>query len=408
MNEAALSRNLKLYPWYQASAGFLPWLPVFFLFFFQYLSLSAALQLSAVYYLAVFLLEVPSGYFSDRFGRRLTLILSSCFAVTAYLLFIFAEQFIWLAAAQFLLAGYFSLKSGSDNALLFDTLKTLGRDEEYAQHEAIATRSSMLALAAAAITGGVTGIINLTIPYVLSLFGALASALICIQFYEPPQDKAAAPFIRQLQVCFKRLQNPQLLWLFLFFVFGYALQHVPAEFNQPYLKLLNITLFSDTDASALISGIMVAISMLAGAWGASISMPLMKRHGLENALIMGMALMAIIIFGMASVLHPAVIALVLLRNFPMAFCEPPLLAAIAPHIESHYRATYLSLQSLAGRLGFATLLFFLSRVVMSPNTEQLQWPEIQLAMFISAAIALVCVSILILLEKRNKDLSVKA
>jgi hypothetical protein len=48
------------------------------------------------------------------------------------------------------------------------------------------------------------------------------------------------------------------------------------------------------------------------------------------------------------------------RNFPMAFVHAPIRAAIAPHISSSHRATYLSLQGLADRLFFALMLLTLA------------------------------------------------
>jgi MFS family permease len=38
--------------------------------------MSRVLRLEAIYYIAVVILEVPSGYFSDRFGRRQTLLIA--------------------------------------------------------------------------------------------------------------------------------------------------------------------------------------------------------------------------------------------------------------------------------------------------------------------------------------------
>ncbi len=394
-SNADLERNLRLYPWYQACAGFMPWLPIFFLYFFQIVSLASALQLSAVYYFSVFLLEVPSGYFSDRFGRRLILMLSASFALLAYLIFILSDSFIGLAIGQFVLAAKFSLKSGSDNSLLFDTLQALNKTSEYAEREANANRYSMLAFAVAALLGGLTGTVNLTIPYYLSALGAFATLIICFKFSEPAANESAQPFLRQLVTCINRLKQPQLLWLFAFFVFAYSLMHVPAEFNQPYIKLLQVNFLTSKDSSALISGVMVAISMLGGALGASASMAFQKRIGVRNLLLIGLSLMVVIIIGMASVLHSAVLLLVLFRNFPMALCEAPMLAAIAPHIKSHYRATYLSLQSLVGRLGFAIMLYSLSFVVASTeNNVPLSWPDLQVALLISLGVGLLCLALL--------------
>ena len=177
----------------------------------------------------------------------------------------------------------------------------------------------------------------------------------------------AAPFLQQLGICLRSLKNPGLFWLFAFFVLAFSLQHVPAEFNQPYIKLLQQGLFEGGDFSALISGCMVAISMLGGALGASISMGLLKRMGVQNLLLAGLGIMMLIIGGMAAFLSPLILLLVLLRNFPMAFSEAPLLAAVAPHIDSSYRATYLSMQSLVGRLGFGLFLLSVCLLYTSPS-----------------------------------------
>jgi len=387
-----LERNLALYPWYQAAAGFLPWLPVFFLFFYQHVSLPEALQISAFYYLSVFLLEVPSGYFSDRNGRRPTLIIASCFAVVAYAVFIGAKSFGGFMLGQFLLAGFFSFKSGSDNSLLFDSLKNLGRESEYAHREAQGTRFSMLALALAALLGGITGMYNLVIPYVLSLLGAIVCMGLCFRFVEPVAAAQAAPFFRQLGICLSKLKERPLLWLFGYFVFFYALQHVPAEFNQPYVKLLEgewLGGFFGNDPSALVSGCMVAVSMLGGALGAAVSMRLLDRLGVQTLLLSGLVIMTLIIGGMATVLHPVILFMVLFRNFPMAMTEAPMLSAIAPRIESSYRATYLSMQSLAGRLGFSACLLLLSAIVEPAGKENgMTWGSLQVALVISLVVAI--------------------
>jgi MFS family permease len=75
-------------------------MPVFFLYFSQRLSLSQVLRLEAIYYLCIVLVEVPSGYFSDRYGRRLTLLIASAALFVAYVIFFFGDNFGEFAVAQ--------------------------------------------------------------------------------------------------------------------------------------------------------------------------------------------------------------------------------------------------------------------------------------------------------------------
>jgi len=70
-----------------------------------------------------------------------------------------------------------------------------------------------------------------------------------------------------------------------------------------------------------------------------------------------------IIGAMGAMLSTWVMALILLRTVPMAIGSPLALAEIHPRVPTSVRATYLSLQSLAGRLAFSACLALSSRAV---------------------------------------------
>ena len=110
----------------------------------------------------------------------------------------------------------------------------------------------------------------------------------------------------------------------------------------------------------MISGIVISLSMFGGAIGARASIPWQAKLGLVGVLAAAMLLQLGIVAAMALAVSPAVLALVCLRNFPMALVHAPVRAAIAPRIERRQRATYLSLQGLAERLFFALLLLLLA------------------------------------------------
>jgi len=363
--QRSIANNMRLYPWYQAATSVAPWIPVFFLFFSQTVSLGEAIKLSAIYYFSVFALEVPSGYFSDRAGRRITLIIAAGFACLAYLTFLMADNFIVLAAAQCFLATGIAFQSGSDNSILYDSLVATGQQDQYARFEARGLQFGMTALACSCFLGGALGSIELWIPYIVAFAGALASLALSLSFVEPASadDTAAKPFIAQLASVIQRLKNPVLLWIFLFYVAGYALEHVPFEFFQPYISLLDTGRFSaffNSQNAALVSGIVIGVSMFGGALGATVSIKVQDRVGVTSLLLGSIMIQCIIITGLALWLHPALLILVMFRNFAMAMARGPMLGAIAPRIASGERATYLSMQSLAGRLAFSSVLFALA------------------------------------------------
>ena len=102
-SQADLERNLKLYPWFAMSLESLFWAPIFFLLFSSKFPIAQVLQLECIYYLSVVILEVPSGYVSDRIGRRPTLIAAALFLALSYILFFIGDSFDVFLVAKILM-----------------------------------------------------------------------------------------------------------------------------------------------------------------------------------------------------------------------------------------------------------------------------------------------------------------
>ena len=359
-----LQRNVRLYPWFRMSGEGHAWIPVFFLYMSETLTLDRVILLSSVYYLSVFLLEVPSGYFSDRVGRRITLLLSAGSFALAAICFLIGGHFAWFAAGQFFLAGGFAMQSGTDTALLYDSLKGLGREAEYAGREASAEQRGLLMLAVATFAGGVLGMIDLRLAYLYTLISALVMLVLVARFSEPrhADEALSVPdgFLVVIWKCLLKLRDPLLGWLFLIVILLYALAHFVFEFYQPYISLLDLSLFAALESAPLVSGIVISISMFGGALGARASIPWQARFGLVGLIAIATLIQLGIIAGMAAVLSPLVLALIFARNFPMALVHAPVRAAVLPRIERAQRATFLSLQGLSDRLVFALLLLGLA------------------------------------------------
>lgn len=359
-----LQRNVVLYPWFRAASDGHAWITVFFLYMSQSLPLDQVIELSAVYYLSVFLLEVPSGYFSDRIGRRRTLLIAAAALISSYGCFIVGAGYWWFAAGQFLLAMGIAMQSGTDTAFHYDSLKALGREAEYASREAKAEQWGLVMLAIATLSGGVLGLLDLRLAYVFSLLSATAMAFLVWRMVEPQHadESAAIPqsFARVVWDCCLRLRDPILGWVFLVVVLLYAMAHIVYEFYQPFITLMPLPLLEASAYAPLISGIVISVSMFGGAIGARASIAWQAKLGLIGVLAVAMLIQLGIVAAMAIAVSPLVLSLVCLRNFPMSLVHAPVRAAIAPRIERRQRATYLSLQGLAERLFFAVLLLMLA------------------------------------------------
>lgn len=340
---------------------------------------------------------------SDRFGRRPTLILSSIMTVMACASFVVATSFMALLVAQVLLAAGIAFQSGSDSALLYDSLRALGREQEYTEREIIAHKWSMTALACSCLVGGGLGMFDLRLAYVVALLAAFVSVIQCVRFMEPPveADSQAGGFVAQIKDVLGYFSNPLLGWVLGFFVVGYSLEHVPYEFYQPYLKLLGqgaITGWLAASSAPMVSGVVISISMFGGAVGAAVSQRLIDRVGLRALLLASVSVQVVIVAGLSLVLNPIMLVLVMCRNFSMSMARGPMLGAIAPHVTSAQRATFLSVLSLADRAGFSLTLVTLSVLVV--GKEALNWPVLSQVLWSSAIVGIVALVLLYIWSSR--------
>jgi MFS family permease len=364
-----MERNLRLYPFFQFFQNLLFWMPVFFLYFSSLLPIHEVLLLEGLYFLSVVVLEVPSGYFSDRVGRRVTLLLSAAGWMTGSIIFCTTSAFVPFLVAQFLYAFGMAMNSGTDTSFLYESLKTLGRSEEIGQREAHAQTFTFIALAVSALAGGTMAGFDLRWAYALSATAGLVALVIAVRFVEPaPDDRLAHPPLTQLLVVTRRLRDPVLRWLMIFAVTMTVLAHVPYEFYQPYLGFL----FGRADAgyavTPAVAGVLTAMMMAIAAVASHRSIAVARRLTAGGTLLAAVGILLVIIVAMGSVLHASIMLLIVLRGVPMALTKPVMVSLIHPRLAGSVRATYLSVQSLAGRLAFSATLLLASLAVSDMGT----------------------------------------
>jgi MFS family permease len=85
------------------------------------LSMSQVLQTQALFALTIALFEVPSGYFADLYGRRLAILIGAALNAVGFLSLLWADSFLDFVVYEIILGIGFSLISGTDLALLYDT-----------------------------------------------------------------------------------------------------------------------------------------------------------------------------------------------------------------------------------------------------------------------------------------------
>ncbi len=384
---SAATRNLAIWRFASPLGQAFFWAPVFFLYWNEYLPVDRVLQLEAVYYLSVVLLEVPSGYLSDRVGRVTTLRLSSGFGVLAYSLFVIGDSFATFVAAQVALAVHFSFRSGTDAAWHYDLLEHQGLEAEYAEREARLARAGFWVRSVCALSGGAVGTFALGGAYALSLAVAVVVFVLMLACTELPAAAAdrAGSFVAQMRSSFARLGNPWLGWIFGYVVLQTTLEHVPYEFAQPYLAAVLGGAGADVGNTPLATGVLVAGVALVGGWAAGWAPAAQRRLGVAGTLLALTLLQTTIIAVLAAAVHPVIAVLLLLRSVHPAIGHIVVNATVAPLVPRSERATYLSLHSLAGRAGYGAVLLSLGALVT--GSEVMTAAELRLLLGACAGIA---------------------
>lgn len=371
-----MSRNLRLVPYHLASTRAAFWTPIFVLFTRGEFGLEGALALGSFYYLSVVVLEVPSGWMSDRLGRVVTLRLAALGFVGSHTCFLLAgSNFTAVAAGQALLAvGYASL-SGTNLAFHYDSLEAVDRAEEFAEQRSRVQAVGYAVAAGATLTGGALGLINLRLAFAASLLMAFGQLVLTLFLSEPPRSGVAESPSRQIVTCLRYLANPYLGWIFFYGIIMVTLEHVAFTNSQPWLTEVLGFSESDVGSTPIVSGLTLAIVALVGAGAARLSAPASDRFGPVATLIGLAVLSAVIVTAMALSFHWLVIGLLALRSVHGAVAPVIIGAEVAPRVAQEHRATLLSLNSLAGRLGYGLLLAVVADAVVDQVDPRAQVVE---------------------------------
>ena len=146
----------------------------------------------SVFHVVSLLCEVPSGMAADLLGRKKALVFGGALAVTYNLLMAFAPNLFAICFAMALNALYNTMLSGTFTALIYDSLKLEGREDEYIQVSANGSQISMLANAVGSLASLLKRFLGFAGFYLLSAAFEGISTLACLFMKEPIVTEAQA------------------------------------------------------------------------------------------------------------------------------------------------------------------------------------------------------------------------
>lgn len=211
------------------------------------LSLSQILLLQGIFAVSMVLMEYPSGYISDRIGYRTALTMASLLGLAGWGYYTVATSFSEVLIAEVILGISTSFISGTDSALLFESLKADEKEDSYSRCEGRSTFFGQTGEAAGAIFAGVLYARYPLLPFFLQIAVWLLALAITRGLVEPRREPhrhgghlaAALASARYVFVENRRLRVTILLSI----VLGLS-SFYPVWLIQPYMRDCGVPLAS--------------------------------------------------------------------------------------------------------------------------------------------------------------------
>ncbi len=244
MQENYLSNIPRLYL-IKISKWFMLFMPIVVLFYQENgLTMGDILLLKGIYSVAIVIFEIPSGYFADVWGRKKTMIIGSILGTGGFITYYFSGGFSTFLIAELMLGIGQSFISGSDSALLYDSLQKHNKQNDYVKIEGRIISVGNFSETFAAIGGGFLAEISLRTPFLFQIFiAALAIPAAFTLIETSTQNKRKASFAEIFAVVQNSLLTNKLLkyTILISSIIGTATLTF-AWFIQPFLQQLGLSL----------------------------------------------------------------------------------------------------------------------------------------------------------------------
>ncbi|NVM18470.1 MAG: MFS transporter [Candidatus Lokiarchaeota archaeon] len=220
-HQSKISRNIWKFYLYGFIFGIHTVRGVYYLYMTEWggLDIIGIMLLQSYFMFMIFILEIPSGAIADHLSRKTALILSSIFVVLAAFTYsIYPNVFLFFLAETFW-AFSIALSSGSDEALMYSTLKTTGEEDKLTR---VLGRTHLLHLIANVISAPLGSIIAeyVSLQFTMTCLGLIyiGAFLTSLTFKEPPfkKEEKTKGYLTILKDGFNELKKNKVLRILCF------------------------------------------------------------------------------------------------------------------------------------------------------------------------------------------------
>lgn len=161
------------------------WLGIWVFYYLRFTNYAGIGLLESYQVIAISASQVPTGAIADIFGKRITLTFSFIFLTIGMAFFAFSPSVFWLLFAVVIAGIGGTLFSGTTDALLYDSLKEMKKEEKFGAVISRMTSISLLAPAVCGIIGGFLYTLHPNFPYIAQGICCAIGAIVTLWLYEP-------------------------------------------------------------------------------------------------------------------------------------------------------------------------------------------------------------------------------
>lgn len=220
--------------------------------------------LEGLFHVVSLICEVPTGAIADILGRKNTIVIGRLLSALSSILMLLGTSFGGFAIAFAIQAISYNLNSGSEEALVYDSLKLIGGEEEYIKVNGTLNLIIEVAQGVAVLVGGILSDYAFSYSYILAVIISLCAFGVSLGFKEPEihEDKAVRlNAIQHFKTCFKVMKNNKKIILMMLFFEGIFMVGTTTHFySQQY--------FSDLGYSRSYISIIYVVASVGCALGA--------------------------------------------------------------------------------------------------------------------------------------------
>ncbi len=349
-------RKFYAYTFFQDLAFISPILAVFLLS--KGLSYTQVLLLYGLVTLTPVLLEIPTGYVADVFGRKFSLIVAGSSFVFGVGMLLFADSFPAFVAAMMLVGFGTAFRSGADSAFVYDTLLSEKKEKEFPKIWGKIQFILFTTTAIAALLGGRLAERGFLVPILLSVVVLTISLLVIFSFKEPVREKPVTDkgHVHLLRKILKfSISHPQIRALIVYAVLFSPLVLLYQILVQPLTLSFGLSL---TTLGILYAGLMVCTGL-----GPFLtekfrdSLPI-KWQFFAVSLAGGLAVMF-----MAIIKSPWILLLLIVPAIAYGMSRVLINTVINDLVSSDKRATVLSVQNMAFTAALSGITIVSGRII---------------------------------------------